>query len=122
MARSDGYFSPGQTGNPGGRPKGLARVVRETVGADGWVAIVRAMYGIAVDEAEASRDRIAASAWLADRGFGKAQQAIDVTSDGQRVMSAAVTLPVGSMSDGDLEMMRRTLEAAEVIEGAADSE
>lgn len=64
-------FEPGKSGNPGGRPKGLARTVRELVGGDGLV-LAQIMTSIATDEKETTRDRIEATKWLADRGWGKA--------------------------------------------------
>lgn len=112
-------FKPGKTGNPGGRPKGLAAIVRDTVGVEGWVEIARRMYAIATgDHAEASaRDEIAAAAWLADRGYGKAQQALDVTTAGQAVTSGSVVvqLPTDGMSDDELAAMRKALEAAQPV-------
>lgn len=42
-------FQPGQSGNPGGRPKGLSRRVRELVGDDGH-AIVEFMLDAMNDE------------------------------------------------------------------------
>lgn len=109
-------FIKGKTGNPGGRPMGLAKVVRETVGAEGWVEIVRRMYLIATGDhgTALAKDEIAAAAWLSDRGFGKAQQSVDVTSAGQHVApgTVVVQLPTEGMSDAELEAMRSTLEAA----------
>jgi hypothetical protein len=64
-------FVPGQSGNPGGRPKGLSRRVRELVGADGE-AIAEYMLSVMNDERARNADRIEAAKWLADSGFGKA--------------------------------------------------
>jgi hypothetical protein len=62
---------PGRSGNPGGRPKGLAKATRELVGEDGmklaqfWVSIME-------DPMRRDSDRLEASPPLADRGWGKA--------------------------------------------------
>ena len=64
-------FMPGQSGNPRGRPKGLARATRELVGEDG-MALVELWWSIACDETRRDRDRLEASRLLADRGWGKA--------------------------------------------------
>ena len=64
-------FAPGVSGNPGGRPKGLSRRVRELVGEDGG-AIAEYMLEVMNDERARTADRIEAAKWLADRGFGKA--------------------------------------------------
>ena len=64
-------FMPGESGNPGGRPKGLARRVRELVGEDGH-AIAEYMFSVLSDETQRTADRMEAGKWLADRGFGRA--------------------------------------------------
>jgi Family of unknown function (DUF5681) len=63
-------FRPGQSGNPRGRPKGLARATRELVGEDG-MALIQLWWDIARDETRRDRDRLEASRLLADRGWGK---------------------------------------------------
>jgi Family of unknown function (DUF5681) len=70
-------FRPGVSGNPGGRPKGLARRVRELVGENGE-AIAEYMHSVMNDEQARSADRLEAAKWLADRGFGNAVQALDI--------------------------------------------
>ena len=69
---------PGVSGNPGGRPKGLSRRVRELVGDDGH-AIADFMFRVLSDETERTADRMEAAKWLADRGFGKAALVVDVS-------------------------------------------
>jgi hypothetical protein len=64
-------FMPGRSGNPGGRPKGLAKATRELVGEDG-LALVQLWWDIARDETRRDSDRLEASRLLADRGWGKA--------------------------------------------------
>ena len=70
-------FQPGQSGNPGGRPKGLTKRVRELVGDNGE-AIAEYMFTVLRDETQRTADRVEAAKWLADRGFGRAVQALDI--------------------------------------------
>jgi hypothetical protein len=58
------------SGNPGGRPRGLARASRELLGGDGE-AIPRLWLSIMNDENAKTSDRLEASRLLADRGWGK---------------------------------------------------
>jgi hypothetical protein len=66
-----GRWPRGVSGNPGGRPKGLARAARELVGEDG-MALVQLWWDIARDETRRDSDRLEASRLLAERGWGKA--------------------------------------------------
>ncbi len=59
------------SGNPGGRPQGLARATRELVGEDGH-KLAELWWDIATDETQRSSDRLEASKLLAERGWGKA--------------------------------------------------
>ena len=61
----------GISGNPGGRPQGLARATREPVGEDGN-GIGQAVWTIAQNPLQRTSDRLEASKLLADRGWGKA--------------------------------------------------
>lgn len=70
-------FTPGVSGNPGGRPKGLSRRVRELVGDNGE-AIAEFMFSVLANEKERTADRMEAAKWLADRGFGKAALVVDM--------------------------------------------
>jgi hypothetical protein len=64
-------WKPGQTGNPGGRPKGIAAKAREHT--DKAVEVL-----VAGMNDEDARVRIAAAREILDRGYGKA---VAVTAD-----------------------------------------
>jgi Family of unknown function (DUF5681) len=73
-------FRPGRSGNPGGRPKGLANATRQLVGEDG-MALVELWWSIAQDPMQRTSDRLVASRLLADRGWGKAASFEPVDGD-----------------------------------------
>ena len=96
-------FMPGQSGNPGGRPKGLARRVRELVGEDGEL-LLQFMIDMLGDDNARTADRLDAARWLADRGFGKAVQAVEIDVPTHSWANALAGLP-----KEDLETMRAIL-------------
>lgn len=78
-------FKPGQSGNPGGRPKGIAAAARQHT--DRCIAVLAEAL-----ESPDARTRIAAAHELLDRGYGKAIAA-----------TASVSNPLGDLDDETLE-------------------
>jgi len=79
-------FRPGQSGNPSGRPRGLAALAREAVG-DGrdlvafFLSVLKSDTKALRTRKITLRDRLLAAEWLAERGFGKAPIVLDVPED-----------------------------------------
>lgn len=74
-------WKPGQSGNPGGRPKGLAAAVREKAPphelvrwyAAIWLLDLAELAALGVDpDACTLQERNKAGEWLSERGYGKA--------------------------------------------------
>ena len=80
-------FKKGESGNPNGRPKKLPELDKlladvlgeEKDGITAAEAILKAL------RAKATKGDIRAAEVLLDRGWGKAKQSMDITSDGKTI-------------------------------------
>jgi len=72
-------FQPGVSGNPGGRPRGLASRIRGAT-RDGADLVTFAMDVLnAKIPGVTMRDRLEALQWLSDRGWGKPTVSVELT-------------------------------------------
>jgi hypothetical protein len=129
-------FEKGRSGNPGGRPKGLARKVREVLGNDDgevlarlWAAITTGVlvtriptYGpdgtptgekVVVEQVSVA-DRIAASKLLAERGWGKPPQFAPIEDDDPLDLAERETAEIAAAFDTRIDELaaRREEKAA----------
>jgi hypothetical protein len=110
-------FPPGVSGNPGGRPRGVARLAREATndGADIVAFFVSILQGrtppIGGGKSSGHRpslkDRIEAARWLADRGFGKAPITVNDNDESERPL-ARYTLNELLMVEGAITSAEQT--------------
>lgn len=109
---SNGRYLPGQSGNPGGRPKGALRFAQEiheqTNGSrELWEILLRLARG-PTDTAPQRRIVLDSVRELLNRRFGKALQEIHVGGDG----AAAIGDALRDISDERLEAALRLLTGA----------
>lgn len=128
MRRPDGTILPGQGAlNPGGRPKGIERRMREIVESqienwdgrtlDGWEAMTLMMYHVAMgkkppgdlDMQITMKDRQAAVQFLFDRVHGKAK--IQIESDTTLHAGAGLAnLNVDNLDPAELDALEAHVE------------
>lgn len=92
-------FKPGQSGNPGGRPRGFSRYIRQQTkdGTELVDLMVKVLRGEPVNGQRRKptlRDRMDAATWLADRGFGKPSQPLEVETDSRPPFIIALREPL----------------------------
>lgn len=99
-----GRFQKGQSGNPGGRARNaFAETIRSET-RDGAELVTLAL-AIARSPEEDTTDRLRAIGWLADRGFGKAVQQVEVGGDPEKPL-------VFELSPAKLAKAKEILDAA----------
>ena len=94
----DGRFVPGQSGNPGGRPKTLAIV--QNLAREHTEKSIEVLGTIIENEKERGATRVAAIQVMLDRGWGKPPQCIDTGKT-----------DIEDMTDAELEAHIAELEA-----------
>ncbi len=107
-------FKPGESGNPSGRPKGIARQLRDAIKDDPTV-ITQVFLEILRDPKAKHADKIAAGREYLDRCYGKAPSYAPV--EGDPLELAGVDRAIGELVD-ELAARRETAVGGQASDGA----
>ena len=88
MARSSASFKPGQSGNPGGRPKLVAEV--RDLARQHTEEAISTLANIMRDEKAPPAARVSAAETILSRGWGKAPQEIRQTTEPEELQKPDV--------------------------------
>ena len=88
MPKADSQFRSGQSGNPGGRPKG-ERSVRE-IAQQHTAAAMETL--VTVMQTGKNSERVQAATALLDRGWGKPTQSVEMSGDRTTLVDLLVSL------------------------------
>jgi hypothetical protein len=110
-------FRKGQSGNPGGRPKGIAHLAREMVGDDGeklvrfWAAV---MDGDPLPNGRVPTvsESLAASKLLAERGWGKPAEFVPIEESDPLQLREDEVDRVVAVFDAKMDELARRRQAA----------
>lgn len=133
-------FKPGNRANPGGRPRGLARKVREILGEDDgetiarfWAAVMSGeIVTISTDPETGARveertkvgvkDRIEVSKLLAERGWGKPPQFAPIEEDDPLGMAEHAAAEAAESLDARIDDLAKKRNEREQAAAAAQQE
>ena len=108
-------FQSGNRANPGGRPRGLAKLIREHIGEPGIKEILDELFAIALHDPD-GKTKVAAAKVIFEHCYGKPAQAIEVTSDGPTAL-----LDMLGLTPAQRERRRELAEAEEAPPDGADT-
>jgi hypothetical protein len=103
-------WKPGQSGNPGGRPRVIAEV--RDLARERTAAVIVALTEIALDRRQPAAARVAASHELLNRGWGRPWVAVEPPPESPRRDMQAV---LRRLSDADLARVNEALDEANAI-------
>jgi len=134
-------FKAGQSGNPGGRPRGLARKVREVLGDDDGETLARfwaaCLTGVlttyeTVTDADGKtstravttivdvKDRLAASKLLSERGWGKPPQFAPIEDEDPLDLSERRSAEVAASLDARMDELAERRRAKDEADAARE--
>lgn len=125
-------FQAGQSGNPKGRPKGIARKVRQVLGDDDgetlarfWSACLTGLLvhvdgdGVRHEEKVDMKDRIAVSKILAERGWGKPPVYAPMEDEDPLDLSERSTAEIAASFERRIDELAARRSAREAVEAPA---
>ena len=100
-----GQFQPGQSGNPGGKPKAIITVVAAARART--VEAIETLTEIMRDKKNSPSARVTAALGLLERGWGKAPQSISIKRDPAEMSSMTDDELIAIATGTDAEIVSR---------------